>query len=222
MKENPTIEQTAIRITSLEQKLSNGFSVFNGLRRKKILKLEFEQRELIHKFLADTNQEFKDLVEEQYSILSGAKMKFKTYKTRGTATSSYSYSFEGLLRSNGHGYLDVKKSSFALGMMYSSHFEGEISPYGNIAMKSTQVGTSLVNSFPTAFEGEVFEKGYFQLQTKSTDWEVLSEGIALSMIGSVLTDSSKTKRFFSNRDALIRLRDEYKADIEKKTDGKVS
>lgn len=151
---------------------------------------------LVHLHLIENNPEYMAIVQKQWEVIKGARFKLTSHKMSPGKFIGQTTAFKGLLRKNGHAYLDAARGDISVLGMYAEAFEGKIDALGRITLNASQTAADLIKSRPVLYEGQVGEKGTIRMKVAKTQWYPV-QGFVLSVIGQILSKSA-SNAFFKN------------------------
>ncbi|HEY1046491.1 MAG TPA: hypothetical protein VGF79_08625 [Bacteroidia bacterium] len=179
----------------------------------KIEGLRLNQLNLVDEYLIRTNEEFRQMVDENYSCFNPI-IKFKVSIEGVSVKGTYTEKMKGKIHRNGCAYIETVNTNADFGLFdrftYPKVMSGKIDFWGDIVLVTEKVGQSLFRSTPTDLDGMIFNNNQLKVEIVKTGFEPYNNHVFMDkIVGYVIEEDEKIELFFSNKSKLEDIRDAF-------------
>lgn len=173
-----------------------------------LLDLVFQQTNKVIVELEKDNQEFIDLYNQNFDLLTCSGFQLVVTQEEGNPFSSYSKELMGDIYPNGYLYLSTKKTNFLFSSLqsglYPKQYAGIINGLGKMQARATKLGFIILGGrLPQKYEGNIDSDGNIHIKTTKTLWESGGNYFVSKIVGDPFNKNEiSRKRFLENRQRL--------------------
>ena len=194
------LKENEEKIKTLHAKHKTGSTKFN--------ELVFEQTNRTILVLENENQEFIDLYNQNFDLLTSDGFQMVVTREEGNPFSSYSKELIGDIYPNGYLYLTTMKTNFLFTSLqsglYPKQYGGIINGLGKMQARATKLGFILLGGrLPQKYEANIDSDGNMLINTTKTIWESNGNYFVGKIVGDPFNKNEVSrKRFLENRHKL--------------------
>ena len=166
--------------------------------------------------LKETNDNFRNLIEENLHLIANANIKFKVTDEGSSPWTYMTKSFAGKIHSNGFLYLKAKSNALEfleiLSHFYPSKYIGTMNALGQLTVKAAGEKFQIIGGrVPSMFIGEISREGKIVFETSESWFEIDGHVHVNKIIADPFKgNSQKRRKFLENRAEIRRTMNEWK------------
>lgn len=210
-------------IRELNDRIKQGKWFYRGLLvqvlKNKMESLNSVQLDLTGKYLMLTNPEFKRLADENYTCFND-QVTFKVYSESASAMGNYTAKMEGSVHRNGCLYLETTEADSKFQIFekyaYPKVMSGEIDYLGEVSLHTSEVDYEyeMIQSYATEYIAKINQRQQIVLVSVDNFQKLDGYKIIGKMVGQVIDEDEKIELFFSNKEKLMAIRDQFLSELK--------